>query len=212
MFGFSYGPTTLNNLTNHNKRGASMKKLLLAVVAICVVASSSFAQGKIQFGIGADVALPISSGFSNSQSIGIGGTARVYYPLSDQMITLTGTAGYMTFSGKDQTIAGVNVTGTSWSMIPVLVGGRYYFTPAGGSMRWYGAFEMGLIFSSFSVTVPSVNFQTGQVTSTTATATGSDFSYQPQIGFEAKQWDIGVRYLGVSGAGCVAARIGYIFR
>lgn len=188
-----------------------MKKLLLVIAAVALFATtSSFAQ-KINFGIGADLALPITSGFSDTQGIGIGATARVYYPLTDPRVTLTGTAGYMTFSGKDQTVNAVAVGGTGWSMIPLLVGGRYYFVPASASMRFYGAFEMGLIFSSFSVTVPVFNPQTGQFTNEKTSFSGSDFSYQPAIGFEASRWDIAVRFLGVSGAACLAARFGYIF-
>lgn len=184
-----------------------MKKLLLAIVVVALFATtSSFAQ-KINFGIGADIALPMSSGFSDAVSIGIGGTAKVYYPLKDEMIVLTGTAGYMTFSGKDQTINGVKVNAGSWSMIPVLVGARYYFAPLSAKFRPYGGFDMGMIFSSYKVpgyTVLGQTFGGGSVS-------GSDFSYQPQLGFVASQFDVAVRYLGISGASCIAARIGYIF-
>lgn len=189
-----------------------MKKLLLVVVAITVgliTTGSLLAEGKIGFGIGADVAIPMTTGFSDTQSIGIGGTAKVYYPLSDPMITLTGTAGYMTFSGKDFTPigGGATVKAGSWTMIPILVGARYYFSPATSSFRPYGAFEMGLIFGSY--TLPSVTTVFG--TFGGGSVSTSDFSYQPQIGFEASKFDVAARYLGVSGAASVAFRVGYMF-
>jgi hypothetical protein len=185
-----------------------MKKHLVAVLVLFVVAGSAMAQGKISFGVGADVALPITSGFSNTQSIG-----KVYYPLQD-MITLTGTAGYMTFAGKDFTAGTVTVKAGSWSMIPVLVGGRYYFTPVGSSMRWYGMFDMGLIFGSYTVpgfANPLAGFPGQPATIGGGSVSTSDFSYQPGVGFEASKWDIAVRFLGVAGAASIAARIGYMF-
>ncbi len=188
-----------------------MKNLLVVVALISLVAFSANAQGKISFGVGADLALPMSSGFSDGWGIGIGGTAKVYYPFND-MITFNGTAGYMTFSGKEQTIGTVKVTPGSWSMIPVVVGARYYFMPATAKMRFYGAFDMGLIFSSYTQKTPEV--RVGNIVVVPASefsASGSDFTYQPAVGFEASKFDVAVRLMGVSGATSVAARIGYIF-
>lgn len=191
-----------------------MKYFTTAVLLVALLAigtSESIAQGKIKFGVGADVALPMTTGFKDSQNLGIGGTAKVYYILND-MATLTGTAGYITFGGKDFTPAGspagTSIKAGSWNQIPVVVGARYYFAPASSSFRPYGAFEVGLIFSSY--TVPEIkvgNF----VVFPSQTVSGSDFSYQPQIGFEASKFDVAVRLLGVSGASAIAARIGYIF-
>lgn len=182
-----------------------MKKLLVAVTVLFVVAGSAFAQGKIMFGVGADVGLPLGT-FGDTQGIGIGGTARAYYPLND-MITLTGTAGYMTFSGKEYTVGTAKVKAGSWNMVPVVVGGRYYFSPASASFRLYGGFDMGLIFGSY--TVPSQTFF--GVTVGGGSASTTDFTYQPMLGFVANNWDIAVRLLGVANANTLAARIGYIF-
>jgi hypothetical protein len=192
-----------------------MKNLFIAVLVFTMLAGATtdlFAQpGKISFGIGADVALPLTSGFKDSQNLGIGGTAKGYYLFND-MVTFNATAGYITFSGKDFTPAGAgagtSVKAGSWSQIPVMVGARYYFSPAESKFRLYGAFEIGLIFSSYTLPDIKVNnvviFPGGSVS-------GSDFSYQPQIGFEASKFDVAVRLLGVSGASAIAARVGYIF-
>jgi hypothetical protein len=186
-----------------------MKAALLTVLAIAMVvfaASGSLAQGKFMFGVGVDAALPIASGFSDTQNFGIGGTARGYYSVED-MITLTATAGYITFGGKEYTVAGQTVKAGSWNMVPVLVGARYYFSPASSDFRPYGAFEMGLIFGSYTVpsqTLFGITVGGGSVSTT-------DFSYQPALGFEASQFDVAVRLLGVSGATSIAARVGYIF-
>jgi hypothetical protein len=184
-----------------------MKKLMIAVVlfSCMALAASANAQSKIHFGIGADIGLPIGT-FGDSQGIGIGGTAKVYYPFND-MVTFTGTAGYMTFSGKDVTTAGVTVKAGSWNMIPVVVGARYYFAPASSNFRPYGAFDIGMIFGSY--TVPSQTFF--GVTVGGGSVSTSDFTYQPMLGFVASNWDIALRLIGVSGANNLAARIGYIF-
>lgn len=193
-----------------------MKKALLVLLAVAVVAftvDSSSAAGKIKFGIGADVAMPITSGFSDTQGIGIGGTAKGYMELSP-MATLTATAGYMTFAGKDFSQGTVTIKAGTWNMIPVLVGARYYFAPASQSFRPYGAFDAGMIFGSYTVPSfpnPAAGFPGQPATIGGGSVTSSDFSYQPQIGFEAKQWDVALRYLGVSGAASIAARIGYMF-
>lgn len=192
-----------------------MKKALLVVLAVAFVvfaAGSGNAQGKISFGIGADVAFPMTSGFSDSQNLGIGGTAKGYYMLNE-MATLTATAGYITFGGKDYTPAGspagTSIKAGSWNQIPVVVGGRYYFGPAASSFRLYGAFELGLIFSSY--TIPEIKIGNFVVVPSQSFS-GSDFSYQPQLGFEASSFDVAVRLIGVSGATAIAARIGYIFK
>ncbi|MEO8167786.1 MAG: hypothetical protein ABI623_06025, partial [bacterium] len=71
----------------------------------------------------------------------------------------------------------------------------------------YGGLDLGMIFSSYKI--PSqVIFG---VTVGGGSVSGSDFTYQPQVGFVASQFDVAVRLLGISNATCVAARIGYIF-
>lgn len=190
-----------------------MKKLLVAVMMLAMVAltiSGASAQGKISFGVGADVALPIGS-FGDTQNIGIGGTAKVYYPVNN-MLSLTGTAGYMTFGGKEITsIGGTKIKAGSWNMVPVVVGGRYYFGPEGGT-RFYGGVDLGIIFGSYTVNTPEIKVgNIVVVPASSASASTTDFTYQPQIGVEAGALDIAVRLLGVSNANSIAARIGYIF-
>ena len=182
-----------------------MKNILVAVAVLLVVVGVASAQpGKISFGVGVDVGLPMGT-FGDTQSLCIGGTAKVYYPLQD-MITLTGTAGYMTFSGKEYTVGTAKVKAGSWNMVPVVVGGRYYFGPAGAT-RFYAGFDMGLIFGSY--TVPSQTFF--GVTVGGGSVSTTDFTYQPQVGVEAGKFDIAVRLLGVANANTIAARVGYIF-
>ncbi len=182
--------------------------MMLAMVAFSV--SGALAQGKISFGVGADVGLPLGT-FGDAQNIGIGGTAKVYYPVNN-MITLTGTAGYMTFGGKEITsIGGTKIKAGSWNMVPVVVGGRYFFGPEGGT-RFYAGLDLGLIFGSYTVNTPEIKIGTTVIVPASSASTSTtDFSYQPQVGVEAGAFDIAVRLLGVSNANSIAARIGYIF-
>jgi hypothetical protein len=98
----------------------------------------------------------------------------------------------------------------SWNMVPVVVGGRYYFGPA-GTTRFYGGLDLGLIFGSY--TTPDQTFTFFGVTQTVkgASVSTTDFTYQPQVGVEAGKLDIALRLLGVSNANTIAARVGYIF-
>jgi hypothetical protein len=190
-----------------------MKKLLVAVVLLGLVAfssSASFAQaGKINFGVGADVVLPIGA-FADAYNIGIGGTARGQYVVND-MISLMATAGFISFGGKD--VGGFKLE--SGSMIPILVGGKYYFTPSGS--RFYGGADLGISIFKTSVNVPSFNFQTGQVTTTSVSGSSSEFTFQPMIGMEMPmgsgntKLDIAARFQVVSGGNGLGVRIGLLF-
>jgi hypothetical protein len=74
--------------------------ILLALVAL--VSLQAFGQtpanGKISLGFGAEGAVPLGD-FSNASNFGIGGLATIAYPV-DPSLTLTGKAGYMSFSSK----------------------------------------------------------------------------------------------------------------
>ena len=189
-----------------------MKKFLLAVTVLAIVAgltTSAFAESKISIGAGADLVLPLDSGFKDAYNIGFGGTARGQYMINEQFSVMV-TVGFITFSGKD--LGGVTLD--NGSMIPFLVGGKYYFTP--GSMRWYGAADLGI--TSFKTSVSTPTFTIGGVTyGGTVSGTSSEFTFQPQVGFESAlgtagtKLDVGVRAIIISNAFSLGARVGVLF-
>lgn len=132
-----------------------MKRIVFAVVlALFVLSAVSFAQtsttGNWRVGVGLETALPTGD-FNNVSSLGIGGRVGAGYVIDPDAV-LTLKVGYLHFSGKDITVpisATESVTtSVSWGVIPILVGGKYYFTP--GDMRWYGAADVGLYVLSAS--------------------------------------------------------------
>ena len=196
-----------------------MKKLLLAVVVmvlVVAVATPSNAQGKIFVGVGADVLLPMGT-FGDGAGIGFGGSARGQYNVTPAL-SVGVTAGYYTWSAKDQTVGTVTVKGASLSGIPLRVFGKYYFMPE-GKLRVYGIAELGFFIAS--VSVPAQTFGSGAfaVTIPAASASETDFNYAPGLGFELPSgkmnWDVSVRYDGIattgSASGSIAARVGVNF-
>jgi hypothetical protein len=167
-----------------------MKKLSLAVLAIALlalVATPSYAQGKMVLSVGGDVLLPMGT-FGDAYSIGFGGSARGQYNFTP-MFSGGLTAGYYTWTAKD--VAGGLVKPT-FSGVPVRVFGKYYFMPE-GKARVYGMAELGLFFWSSKVTATIPLFGTFS-----SSASGSDFNIAPGIGIELPagkvEVDVSVRY------------------
>ena len=127
-----------------------MNKIMFVLFAVLIAFSASAqSQGTWAVGVGGDVAVPIGD-FSNFSKVGIGGTAWAGY-LVDENLSITGKVGVLSFSGKDftasYTLLGVTtsttVTGASTTIIPILVGARYFFMPP-ADMRVYGSADVGM--------------------------------------------------------------------
>lgn len=173
-----------------------MKKYLLSAFAILFVSSFAFAQkGEISASIGADVALPLGN-FGKATSIGIGGTAKGLYGISDQG-DITLTVGYIKFGEKDN-------SGVSWGMVPIMPGYRHTFD------GFYLEPQLGLVNTKVKSKLLE---ELGGLFGTGAFNTSStNFSYALGGGIMMGKLDLGLRFQGVSSAGSanfVAARVGY---
>ncbi len=167
-----------------------VRLVLISLTMMVVLSLSAFAQGtawptgSFVVGVGADGGVPTGD-FSNASSFGIGGTAVGGY-LFDPNAMVYLRAGYIHFSGKDVTVlVGFDpntlepIYGTesvSWSVVPILAGGRYYFIPP-GDMRVYGGAELGIYNLSASVS--------GSSSSTSSTK----FGVAPTLGAQFKAGD-----------------------
>lgn len=134
-----------------------MKKALFTFIIVTCFFSLSNAQSKqMAIGGGFVVAFPVGNA-SNVFSTGIGGTAIFEYkPMP--MLAITGTIGYVHFSGKTQAATGFFSTQgpeVSSNAIPLLAGIKYYFVP---NLGFYGLAQLGLHFYSTSVDYPQQNF------------------------------------------------------
>ena len=146
----------LNLLTKKRKQ---MKKLIFATL-FAVASLGAAAQdntSNLRFSVGLDGALPMGD-WKDSYSFGIGGSAQVNYWL-DPSLAITGQAGYMSYSGKETTVAGVTYKPKALGAIPVLAGIEYNFTP-----QVFASAQLGMSFFSGS-------------------GDGSAFTYAPGIGF-----------------------------
>jgi hypothetical protein len=165
-----------------------MLVLLVVLVMASLAASAQSTNataGSITIGVGAEAAIPMGD-FSNATSFGIGGLALGSYDI-DENLAVNLKAGYLHFSGKDQTVPGGGTASTSYGIIPILIGAKYFFTPAMNetSMRPYGAADVGLFVRSYtapSYTVGNIIYGGGSTSST-------DFGVSPILGARFKAGD-----------------------
>lgn len=128
------------------------------------------AQGKMAIGAQGGVALPMGD-FGESYDMGFGGTVTLAYHLNP-MLDITGSVGYLTWSGKDFDY--------TFSSIPVLAGVRYSFGK--GKFNPYVSGELGMHFVTFdipSITVFGITVGGGSVSeSYFGFGAGAGFLYQ----------------------------------
>lgn len=171
-----------------------MKKVILFSLIALGIANGVKAQSeqRFKFSVGPELSIPTGT-FSNGWSFGIGGTAQVEVPVQ-QNFNVTGTAGIILYNGKT---VGNGLKNTSLSIIPIRVGGKYFFTQG-----VYGAAQLGLGIINRGF--------------------GTAFAYSPQIGYEfrtnsGKAIDLSFKYDGYSAkseVGTLSAfgiRVAYIF-
>lgn len=159
-----------------------MKKFLFATV-LALVSFGAFAQDEkpLTFSIGVDGAVPMgnwfNSGtgkFSDFYSLGFGGSAQANYNL-DESLALTLNVGYISYMPK--TISSVKMP--SFSVVPVMAGMEYNFTP-----QIFASAQLGYSFYGGKA------IDGGSL---------SGFSYAPGIGFRfAEKFSALLKYQGTS--------------
>ena len=171
-----------------------MKKVTLVILICfgCFVLSAQThlkrSAGTSDYSVGLDVGLP--TGIANLvYSLGLGLNGQMYKPLTDKF-GLTGSVGYQILLGKK--FSGSEFKVPTVGLIPLLVGGKYEFTPS--------LFGMGEIGVAIGV----------------SNATGSNFMYSPSIGYNVSQnVDLSLKYKSIVGSGAsvsqLALRVGYNF-
>lgn len=190
-----------------------MKRLLLVTFILILISSFAFTQeGKMTLGAGAELALP-SGDFGDFAGTGFGGTANFLYHMNDQL-AISGSVGYITWGGKSLDLGLLGKWEYSYSAIPILAGGRYYFST--GDSRLYGSAEIGLYMFSFTVTTPSYSLFGITVPGGETTESESEFAIAPGIGYEMKigdnlYLDLTGKYILISDANNIAVRAGISF-
>lgn len=168
-----------------------MKKVILFAAVIVGLSQVGFAQknNNLKFSVGAELGFATGS-FSQTHSIGIGGSAQLEIPLQDKLYGV-GYFGILAYNGKS---AGSGYKYKGQTIIPARVGVKYFLTEG-----VYGALQAGVGFLNNSG--------------------GTAFSYSPQIGYEFKtksdkSIDATFKYDAYSKSGTIGAlgfRLAYIF-
>ena len=106
-----------------------MKKLFLLTAVLGIFAFSNVnaqdaAMSGPKLGIGADFAFP-SGDFADGYKFGVGGSLLYQHPIANKL-NLTGSAGYLNFTGESVEIEGVTFKNDAVGFVPVKVGLRYF--------------------------------------------------------------------------------------
>ena len=168
-----------------------MKKFSAALVMIIAFGFGSSAQKKVTFSVGPELGL-VADINNVLWGLGLGATAQAEFNIQEK-ITGTTTAGFNVYFGKS---SGVGIRAKNVSVIPVRVGGRYYFSDA-----FYGAAQLGVGFMNFAGTQRT------------------KFAYSPQIGYKfnrtGKAIDATLKLDGYAGKGgsfnAVGVRVAFEF-
>jgi opacity protein-like surface antigen len=186
-----------------------MKKLFSVAVILffAFTLNNTLAQGKNYLGIGANLALPMGD-FSDFAGVGIGGTASFEIEFTPN-ITGIGSAGYLSFGGKDFSDPYYDYS-YSYSVIPIMAGIKYYFTPG---IPFYGIGQIGFqIFNdnlTTNVIVPGYpNY--GASASSTEFALSIGAGYEVPIGNNAAL-DLTGTFNLISDLNYLGARVAYRF-
>lgn len=166
------------------------KKSLMVLAFSFFAVTGAFAQ----FSIGAELALPMGTPFSDGVNMGFGGSANYQGAINDNL-SWVGYVGYQTYSFKNLP-SGYS---GSFNMIPIMAGVKYYFTESGAG--FYGEVDLGMFIGSASLSGPGA----------VAPASESKFGFTPAIGYRVGSFDIGARYNLISDANNLAFRLAYVF-
>jgi opacity protein-like surface antigen len=162
---------------------------LLLLVSLMALPALVYGQGKISFGAGGELALPMGD-FKDAYNTGFGGTGSIFYHYMPQMDLLL-NAGYITF--------GSDIDDVSFSVIPIQAGAKYFIVPEGGL---YAGALLG-------VHMAKAKFGDDSESKT-------KFSFAPMLGYQyplgpSMKLDISGRYQVVSDANYFGVRLGLNF-
>ncbi len=189
-----------------------MKKTITTIFAVAalLVATNYTSNAQGRFSVGAELAHPMGD-IADAAGMGFGASLGYELSVSDNL-GLTGNAGYLMFGGKTYSNGFVDIESKS-SMIPIQIGGKYYF---GETMEglYLGA-QLGVHMISSKVEIPSYTFMGITVPGSSETESSTKLSYAPQVGYHLANIDLGLRYQMVATEGSTTSylgvRIAYVF-
>jgi hypothetical protein len=182
------------SINNFNyKKGLKMKKFYLLLVVVLISSNCLLAQHP-GISIGGNVYFPVGE-WSDIANTGFGGSATYEHPLGRNIMGVI-YSGYTYFGGSSE--------GSSWTMIPLVAGTKFYFTP---NQDWYIAALLGVSFitADFSTSLGD------------ASASTTDFQGNLNFGYEVKTSekgavDISAGFVYIADLSFFGMRLAYIFK
>ena len=170
-----------------------MKNFYLILIVALTLSSSLFAQ-QPGISIGGNVYFPVGD-WAELANIGYGGSVTYEHPLGK------GIAGVI-YSGF--TYFGGDTEGFSWTMVPLVAGAKFYFTP---KLDWYMAGLIGVNFVTAKTTILGVDYS----------ASSTEFAGNLNFGYEVKTSekgavDISAGFVYINELSYFGMRLAYIFK
>ena len=170
-----------------------MKKFYLFLFFILISSGSLFAQ-QPGFSLGGNAYFPIGD-WAEFANTGWGGSVTYEHPLGKNIMGVL-YSGYTSFTGATE--------GTEWTMVPLLAGAKFYFTP---KQNWYAAVLLGANFATVKATVLE----------TETSASTTEFQGNLNIGYEIKTSekgavDISAGFIYIDQLSYYGMRLAYIFK
>ena len=170
-----------------------MKNFYLILIVALTLSTSLFAQ-KPGISIGGNVFFPVGD-WAELANIGYGGSVTYEHPLGRNIAGVI-YSGYTYFGGDTE--------GFNWTMIPLVAGAKFYFTP---KTDWYLSALLG------------VSFLTAETTTILGEATASSTEFQGNVnfGYEVKTSekgavDISAGFVYINELSYFGMRLAYIFK
>jgi hypothetical protein len=165
-------------------------KIFYSLLLVTILFSTSLFAQKPGISIGGNVYFPVGE-WSEFYSIGYGASATYEHPLGSNVAGVI-YSGYTIFDGE--------VEGRSWSMIPLLAGAKFYFSP---KMDWYIGALIGANFATLETSIGD--------------ASSTEFQGNVNFGYEVKTSekgavDISAGFVYINELSYFGARLAYIFK
>lgn len=171
-----------------------MKNFYLILFVALTLSTSLFAQ-KPGMSLGGNVYFPVGD-WAELANIGYGGSVSYEHPLGKNIAGVI-YSGYTYFGGDEE--------GFSWTMVPLLAGAKFYFTP---KLDWYAAALLGAGFLTAKTTT---------LTGNELTASSTEFQGNVNFGYEVKtsdkgSMDISAGFVYINEMSYFGMRLAYIFK
>jgi len=170
-----------------------MKNFYLVLIVALTLSTSLFAQ-KPGISIGGNVYFPVGD-WAELANIGYGGSVTYEHPLGRNIAGVI-YSGYTYFGGDTE--------GFSWTMVPLIAGAKFYFTP---KQDWYMAGLLGVSFLTLKTTFLGVE----------NTEPSTEFQGNVNFGYEVKTSekgavDISAGFIYINELSYFGMRLAYIFK